>query len=79
MKITHGGIERKRRGGKRTDGARPVEKRTDGERPEEKRTGGGIEVLFCGTGAADWDWENYDGSGTKARGRNGAPAMRGSC
>ena len=56
-----------------------MEKKTDGERPGEKRTGGGIEVLFCGTGAADWDWENYDGSGTKARERNGALAMRGSC
>ena len=36
-----------------------------------KITHGGIEVLFCGTGAADWDWENYD-----TRGRR---AMRGSC
>ena len=59
MKTTHGGIERKRQGG--------------------KRASEGIEVLFCGTGAADWDWENYDGSGTRARGRNGSPAMRGSC
>ena len=50
--------------------------------------GEGIEVLFCGTGAADWDWENYDGcTGAAFRGkrrdaaggRSGAPAMRGSC
>ena len=43
-------------------------------------TGEGIEVLFCGTGAADWDWENYDKCGRQAaHGKNGAPAMRGSC
>ena len=51
-------------------------------------TGEGIEVLFCGTGAADWDWENYDrctGAAFRgsrrdpAGGRSGAPAMRGSC
>ena len=39
-----------------------------------KITHGGIEILFCGTGAADWDWENY---GTWAR--KGNRGLRGSC
>lgn len=36
-----------------------------------KTTNDGIEILFCGTGAADWEWERY--------GERGGEGIRGSC
>ena len=38
-----------------------------------KITHGGIEILFCGTGAADWDWE------WERYGKRGGKGIRGSC
>ncbi len=42
-----------------------------------KITHGGIEILFCGTGAADWGWERYGERTTKSSG--GMREGRGSC